>query len=51
MPHEIGIAPNGVEDPIGREDKGRDAWRYPSSYSPVVFIKARANSDPVEVRV
>ena len=54
MPHAIGIAPNGgmePEDPVAGEDKCRDAWRYPSPYSPVVFIEARANSGPVEVRV
>jgi len=35
------MAPNGVtepEDPVEREDKGRGACLYPSSYSPAVSI-------------
>ena len=42
-PKGIGIAVNGrteTEDPVGREDKGRGTWWYPSSYSPAVSLGA-----------
>ena len=38
-PNGIGIATNG-ENPAGREDEGRGAWRYPNSYSLSVSIEA-----------
>jgi len=46
------MATNGdvePEDPVGREDKGRGTWRYPSSYSPAASIEAGANDDLVEM--
>jgi hypothetical protein len=47
MPNGIGMVE--PEDPVGREDKGRGAWRYPSSYSPAVSIGAWANRGPMRV--
>ena len=51
-PNGVEITRNGgtePEDPIGREDRGRGAWRYPNSYNPAVSIEAGANGDPVEM--
>ena len=42
------MAPNGGPEPEEEEDKGRGAWRYPSSYSPAASIGVGANGDPVE---
>ena len=49
---KIGIALNGgmePEDSVGREEKGRGAWQYPSSYSPAVSIGTWVNRGLVPV--